>query len=174
MSSKNPHVNHNVIPTSMFGCREQASPISKGVAEIRINSHLAREITWQHDTRGPRRQHEWPPFTMTIKEPGLVPPHPSTIYHVKTSTSSPWVAWTLSLLSSVKRGKLSSNSATVKLLSLRNPHKSRMRQYKIKAYFNRAQPTRSLIDTGGATTFRAPNMKIDHSHPFHPVFSTFP
>jgi hypothetical protein len=27
----------------MFGCREQASPISEGVTEIRINSHLARE-----------------------------------------------------------------------------------------------------------------------------------
>jgi hypothetical protein len=28
---------------SMFELREQASPISKGVTEIRINSHLARE-----------------------------------------------------------------------------------------------------------------------------------
>jgi hypothetical protein len=45
MPSKNPHFNHNVIPTSMFGCNEQASPISEGVIEIRINSHLAREIT---------------------------------------------------------------------------------------------------------------------------------
>jgi hypothetical protein len=29
----------------MFGRSEQASPISKGVAEIQINSHIAREIT---------------------------------------------------------------------------------------------------------------------------------
>jgi hypothetical protein len=27
---------------------------------------------------------------------------------------------------------------------------------------------------GGATTFGAPNMKIVHSHPSHPVFFTFP
>jgi hypothetical protein len=32
--------------TQYLGCRhEQASPISEGVAEIQINSHLAREIT---------------------------------------------------------------------------------------------------------------------------------
>jgi hypothetical protein len=36
--------------------------------EIRINSHLAREITWQHDTREPHKYHEWPPFASTIKE----------------------------------------------------------------------------------------------------------
>jgi hypothetical protein len=31
--------------TSMFVHSEQASPISEGVAEIRINSHLVRETT---------------------------------------------------------------------------------------------------------------------------------
>jgi hypothetical protein len=41
----NPHINHNVIPISTFGLSKQASPISKGVMEIRIISHLAREIT---------------------------------------------------------------------------------------------------------------------------------
>jgi hypothetical protein len=50
---------------------------------------------------------------MTIKESGRVLPRPSSVFHVKTSTGSPWVARTLSLLSSMKRGKLSSNSATV-------------------------------------------------------------
>jgi hypothetical protein len=44
-------------------------------------------------------------------------PHPSVIFYVKTSSGSPWVARTLSLLLSVKRGKVSSNSATVELLS---------------------------------------------------------
>jgi hypothetical protein len=37
------HINNNVVPTSTFELREHASPISKGVVEIRINSHLARE-----------------------------------------------------------------------------------------------------------------------------------
>jgi hypothetical protein len=34
MSSKNPQVDHNAILISMFDAREQASPISEGVAEI--------------------------------------------------------------------------------------------------------------------------------------------
>jgi hypothetical protein len=37
--------------------------------EIRITSHLAREITCQHDTHEPHRYHEWPAFALTIKEP---------------------------------------------------------------------------------------------------------
>jgi hypothetical protein len=41
----NPHISHNVIPTSTFELSEQASPISEGVVEIQINSHLVREIT---------------------------------------------------------------------------------------------------------------------------------
>jgi hypothetical protein len=52
----------------MFVHSEQVSPISEGVEEIRISSHLAREITWQHNTREPHRYHEWPPFALTIKE----------------------------------------------------------------------------------------------------------
>jgi hypothetical protein len=119
--SKNPHNNHNVIPTSMFGCSEQASPISEGVIEILINSHLAREITCQHDTRGPQRQHECPPFTMTIKELSQVLPRPNVVFHMKTLMGSLWVARTLSLLSCMRRGKLSSNLATIKLLSLKAP-----------------------------------------------------
>jgi hypothetical protein len=38
---------------------------------------LAREITWQHDTREPQKQHEWPQFATTIKESGRVAPFPS-------------------------------------------------------------------------------------------------
>jgi hypothetical protein len=37
--------------------------------EIRINIKQPCKVsTWQHDTREPRRQHEWPPFAMTIKK----------------------------------------------------------------------------------------------------------
>jgi hypothetical protein len=107
--------------------------------EIRINSQLAREITYQHDTREPRRQHEWPPFTMTIKVSGLVLPHHSVVFHMKALTGSPWVARTLSLLSSLKQGKVSSNSVTVEATKFVGPHKSYMRQYKINANCNRAQ-----------------------------------
>jgi hypothetical protein len=41
---KHNHKSH-MNSTSMFEHSEQASPISEGVMEIRINSHLAREIT---------------------------------------------------------------------------------------------------------------------------------
>jgi hypothetical protein len=112
--------------------------------EIWINSHLARKITWQHDTREPRRHHEWPPFAMTIKEFGTR----SYITLVSSSMWSPWVTWTLSLLSSVKRGKVSSNSATIEATKFVGSHKSHMRQYIINDCCNRAQPMRSLIDTG--------------------------
>jgi hypothetical protein len=52
----------------MFVHSEQASPTSEGVMEIRISSHLAREIIRQHNTREPHRYYEWPPFALTIKE----------------------------------------------------------------------------------------------------------
>jgi hypothetical protein len=57
---------------STFELIEQASPISEGVTEIRINSHLAREnnLTTQH-TRA-TKANEWSPFAMTIKESGQV------------------------------------------------------------------------------------------------------
>jgi hypothetical protein len=159
---------------SMFECSEQLSPISKGVVEIRINSHLAREIIWQHDTREPRRQHEWPPVTMTIKESGQVLPCPSVVFHVKNWPGSPWVAQTLFLLSSMKRGKVSSNSATVESTKFVGFHIACMRQYIINTYCNRAQSTRSWINTGGATTFRASNMKTHHSPPFPSGILHFP
>jgi hypothetical protein len=84
----------------------------------------------------------------------------------------PWVARTLSHYTSVKRGKVSSNSATVETTKFARPYKSRMRQYIInlvhQGHTIGPQPTQM-----GATTFGAPNMKTDHSQPSHPVFSTF-
>jgi hypothetical protein len=75
-------------------------------------------------------------------------PHPSVIFHVKTSTGSPWVAQTLSLLSSMKRGKISSNSVTVEATKFAGFQMSHMCQYIINACCNRAQLTRSLVDAG--------------------------
>jgi hypothetical protein len=108
---------------------EQASPISEGVTKIQINIHLTREITWQHDTREPRRHHEWPPFAMTIKESAQVLYRPSTCLAHDNLDEHLWVAHTLSECTSVKRGKVSSNSATVEATKFAGPHKSHMRQY---------------------------------------------
>jgi hypothetical protein len=57
--------------------------------------NLAREITWQHDTRDSRRHHKWPPFMMTITESGRVLPHPSACSPRDTSTDirGRWLGW---------------------------------------------------------------------------------
>jgi hypothetical protein len=74
------------------------SSISEDVTEIRINSQPCKgnNLTTRH-TRA-TKANEWPPFAMTIKESGQVLPHPSVIFHAKTSRGSLWVVRTLSLL----------------------------------------------------------------------------
>jgi hypothetical protein len=111
----------------MFEHSEQASLIYEGLVDIQINIHLAREITWEHDTREPRRHHEWPPFTMTIKESGQILPHPSACLPRDNLNGHLWVAHTLSQCTSVKQGKVSSNTATVEATKFVGPHKSHMR-----------------------------------------------
>jgi hypothetical protein len=110
---------------------------------------------------------------MTIKESGQVLPHPSVIFHVKISMSSPWVAQTLSQCIFVKRGKVSSNSAIVEATKFVGPHKSHMRQYIIKIV-HQGQTIGPQSTKAGATTFEAPNIKTNHSQPSRLVFSTFP
>jgi hypothetical protein len=117
----------------MFEHSEQASPIYEGVMEIQINIHLAREITWQHDTRESWRHHKWTPFAMTIKESGRVLSHPSACLPSDNLDKYPWVAHTLSQCTSIKRGKVSSNSVTVEATKFAEPHKSHMHQYIINA-----------------------------------------
>jgi hypothetical protein len=46
------------------------------------------------------------------KKPGRVLPHPSDVFHAYASADTPWVAQTLSHYTSVKQGKVSSNSST--------------------------------------------------------------
>jgi hypothetical protein len=46
------------------------------------------------------------------KKSGWVLPHPSVVIHVHASSDTQWVARTLSHYTSVKRGKVSSNSST--------------------------------------------------------------
>jgi hypothetical protein len=74
-------------------------------------------------------------------------PCPSTIFHVKTLTGSPWVAWTLSHCTSVKRDNVLSKSVTVEATKFIEPHKTRMRQYIINVCCNGTQSMWPLIDT---------------------------
>jgi hypothetical protein len=90
--------NHHIISCSRFERREQASSISEDVAKIQINSQPCKgnNLTTRH-TRA-TKANKWQPFAMTIKESGRVIPRPSAIFYVKTLSSSPWLARTLSLL----------------------------------------------------------------------------
>ncbi len=110
------------------------------------------------------------PLVATIhnmtKKLGRVLPHTSVIFHAYASADTPWVARTLSHYTSVKRGKVSSNSSTHEATKFAGPHKSHMHQYIIKCLFIRTQPTWALIDTGGGYHLGASNIRSDHSPSF--------
>jgi hypothetical protein len=90
----------------------QPSPMSKGVMEIWINSQPCKGInltTWH-------MQAQRAPRVATIhdvtKKPDRVLSHPSAIFHAYASAYTPWVDWTQSYCTPMKRGKVSSNSST--------------------------------------------------------------
>jgi hypothetical protein len=87
------------------------SLISESVTEIRINNQPCMGInltTWH-------MQAQRAPRVATIhdvtKKPGRVLPRPSAVFHAYASADIPWVAQTLSHYTSVKCGKVSSNSS---------------------------------------------------------------
>jgi hypothetical protein len=61
----------------------------------------------------------------------------------------------------------------MKLLSLRDPIKSRMRQYTTQTYSS-GPDDRSLIDTGAGYHLGAPNFRSDHSSSFPSSILHFP
>jgi hypothetical protein len=88
------------------------SPMSEGVAEIQINNQPCKGINLRT-----RHTQAWrAPRVATIhdvtKKAGQVLPHHSAIFHPYASADTPWVAQTLSHYTSVKQGKVSSNSLT--------------------------------------------------------------
>jgi hypothetical protein len=159
----------------MFGCGGKSSLISKNVAEIRISIHLAREITWQHDTCEPRRQHEWLQFATTIKESGRVAPFPSVrLPH----NSTRWAirGWHLHNpgIHHYMRSEGSSNSATIEATKFARTPKFPYVLVHNQYLLIKNQPMRSLIDTGGGNYLWALNLTSDYSHPSNLVFPTFP
>jgi hypothetical protein len=151
---------------------EQASPISEGVVKIRIN------ITFQDNNL--TTWHTWAthaPRVTTFRDDYQRVRIGSYLTLVLSSTwylnGNPWVAWTLSHYTSVKRGKVSSNSTTVEATKLTGPHKSHMCQYIINLV-HRSQTIGPQLIQAAATTFGVLNLTSDHSQPFHLIFSTFP
>jgi hypothetical protein len=144
----------------MFGHSEQASPISEGVIEIWINSHLAREnnLTTRHTwaTQAPRAATFRDDYQRV--EPG--PPYSSAVLHTKTSTGRPWVAWTLSQCHPWSTLGCHPTQRSSKLLSLQGHINLICSSTQLNACCSRVQPTRSLIDTGGGYHLRSSEYEI--------------
>jgi hypothetical protein len=109
------------------------SPISEGALDIRIDiqpckgNNKTTRHTWAMKAPWVDIVHD------VIKESGQVLPRPSAIFHTRTSMGNPWVARTLSHITSVKRGNASSNSVKHEATIFVGPHKSCMHQYIINA-----------------------------------------
>jgi hypothetical protein len=132
----------------------------------------AREITSQHDTRETQRHHEWPPFMMTIEELGQVLPHPSVVFHAITSTGIRGWSKHYPIVHPLCKVRYHPTRRSSKLLSLWDPIIMYASVHNQSC--SSVPDDRCSIDTSGATTFRALNIKTYQSYPSHLVFSTFP
>jgi hypothetical protein len=110
-----PYSYHHIIMKLIILCLNTAnkpSPMSEGVTEIWINNQPCKGINLTTRHTQARRA----PWVATIhdvtKKLGRVLPRSSAVFHAYASTDTPWVARTLSHYTSVKWGKISSNSST--------------------------------------------------------------
>jgi hypothetical protein len=95
------------------------------------------------------------------------------VFHAYASMDTPWVAYALSHFTSVRYGTITSVSAI---------HDATQFGDSIcpvcvsifKCLFNRAQPTRALIDTGGGYHLKALNIRSDHSPSYPSSILHFP
>jgi hypothetical protein len=100
-----------------------------------------------------------------IKESSWILLHPSVIFHAYASVDTPWVARTLSNCTFMKRDKVSSNSSTHEATKF-GDFICPVYVSTFKYLFNRAQPTRTLINIGGGYHLKALNFRADHSSSF--------
>jgi hypothetical protein len=149
------------------------SPMSEDVTEIRINNQPGKGInlTTQH-TQAWRI-----PWVAAIHDEvkETIRAHLTLvhIFHAYVSTDTPWMAHALSHFTSGRYGRIASVSAThdstqfgdsIRLICIST----------FKCLFNRAQPTRALIDTGRGYHLEAPNFRSDHSSSFPSSILPFP
>jgi hypothetical protein len=66
---KHNHKSHMTIVNWHF---YEMTAVNKHHPWLRVSQRFESLYTWQYDTCGPRRHHEWPPFAMTIKESSRV------------------------------------------------------------------------------------------------------
>jgi hypothetical protein len=98
-------------------------PYQRVIAETRAYLNHAWVITWQHDTRGPRKHHEWQQFTTTIKESSRTHLTLVHIFHAYASVDTLWTAHAQSRVSPMRYCRVSSNWATVEASKFAGPHK---------------------------------------------------
>jgi hypothetical protein len=124
------------------------SPMSEGVTEIRINNQPCKGINPTTRHTQARRTPRVTTIHDVTKKPGQVLPRPSAVFHAYASADTPWVAQTLSHYTSVKWGRVSSNSSTHEATQFRD-FICPVCVSTFKCLFNRAQLMRTLIDTAG-------------------------
>jgi hypothetical protein len=136
--------------------------MSEGVTEIRINNQPCKGINLITRHTQARRT----PRVATIHDEvnEMIRAHLTLVhvFHVYASMDTPWVAHALSHFTSVRYGRIASASVA---------HDATQFGHSIcpvcvstfKCLFNRAQPTRALIDVGGGYHLEALNTRSDHS-----------
>jgi hypothetical protein len=137
----------------------------ESVAEIQINNQPCKGINlitrYTQTQRAPR--------VATIhdvtKKSGRVLPRPSAVFHVYVLPDIPWVARTLSHFTSVKWGKVSSNSSKYETTQFGN-FICPVCISTFKCLFIQTQPTWALINTSRDYHLEALNIRSDHSPSF--------
>jgi hypothetical protein len=95
------------------------------------------------------------------------------VFHAYTSTETSWVAQALSHFTSVRYSRIASVSATHDATQFGDSI-CPICIITFKCLFNRAQPTRVLIDTGGGYHLETLNIRSDHSPSFPSSILYFP
>jgi hypothetical protein len=149
------------------------SPMSEGVAEIRINNQPCKGInlTTRHTQawRAPRVS------TIHDEVKEMIRAHLTLVhvFHAYASMDTPWVAHALSHFTSVRYGRIASVSTAHDATQFGDSI-CPVCISTFKWLFNRAQPMRALIDTGGGYHLEDPNIRSDHSPSFPSSILHFP
>jgi hypothetical protein len=147
-------------------------PYLRVITEIRINSQPCKDInltTWHTQVRG---HHEWQPFmTWQKSQPG------SYLTLVPSSTRMPrrthrgWLEH-YPIIHPWSEVRYRPTRQHKKLLSLRIPYVSYAPVHNSNLLTGAKRSVLNRLKRG--YYLRAQNIRSDHSHPSHPVFSIFP
>jgi hypothetical protein len=148
-----------------LGVVNKPSLISESVMEIRINNQPCKGINLTTRHTQARRAPRVATIHDVTKKPGWVLPRPSAVFHAYASADIPWVAQTLSRFTSVKWGKVSSNSLKHEATQFGDSI-CPVCVSTFKCLFIQIQPIRALINTGGGFHLEASNIRSDHSPSF--------